>query len=410
MGGAFDDLVPAAILFDNPGITLEGFRRKLSYVCPREIYSDVAFGKGDHVHDYFFNLFGLRINPDFDAERFLGLPFAESVFDPNPEDPLKFKKLEYIPRASKIRWKSPLYRVINYEGTIEDTSQTVTFRTLKSFELGNTVRFLGYEKDNSPYIYANGERLSFKDLNDITDLGFKINKILDKQEEREGNDELWKYVADVSRLVPFYGSKEYEGLKALVKDRPEFDPKQVVDYSPKEGILWTGHTFGYLALRWFRRGEGYFLDTSAFLKQKDNYRHHHEDFAYSSLILTSEAIKKKEWKFLGYGSGIHHALWDIEILVNHPSTIMRRANAILGFWDCKDAQMQGLTNSEWLRQRALHPEQRGLSREDALREVRITKADLSLYLPELREKARRREEYEKKAFAPQVIDKNENPF
>ena len=118
------------------------------------------------------------------------------------------------------------------------------------------------------------------------------------------------------------------------------------------------------------------------------------DYVYSSTILTAEAIKKKEWQFLGYGSGTHHGLWDVELLANHPSIIIRHATALLDYWSAKHAEFQGLTNSDWIRERALNPGMRGLTREEVLNEVRITRAELVPKLPGLRELVRQREREE----------------
>src|SRR3989338_5666245 len=161
MGGTFDDLIPAAILLDNPGITLEEFRRKLSYTGPfKNRIQPSSIGNGDRMESI-CQVFGIYINPDLYAQRFLGLPLRDpTMFLRKEEDPLRFKRLEYDPRASNWRWKSPIYRTIDFTGFIEETPKIVSSKIANKVAPEDKIWFYGRDKEEEEYIiYINGKQI-----------------------------------------------------------------------------------------------------------------------------------------------------------------------------------------------------------------------------------------------------------
>jgi hypothetical protein len=110
------------------------------------------------------------------------------------------------------------------------------------------------------------------------------------------------------------------------------------------------------------------------------------------IILTAEAIKHKEWEMLAWAGGDERLGIVAQFLMRHPSSKRRHDNALLQFYDCLDAYLNGMINTEWLIQRFLEPWRRGFSRERAKIEYRI----LCEESPELIRVVNERREYERR--------------
>ena len=67
------------------------------------------------------------------------------------------------------------------------------------------------------------------------------------------------------------------------------------------------------SLRWFKKGDGYYLDKSSYLDQEKPHDGTDKGATlYSSTFVTSEAMKRRRWDLLGYASGTQHTLWETE--------------------------------------------------------------------------------------------------
>jgi hypothetical protein len=399
MGASHNAFVPAAILLENPGITLNEFDERIRQIGPFRNYdSDMIGWRG--VYDSSFDM----------ANRFvtgpicIGMPIYTKSLEPHSKDPWEIRPLEIVSRLAEDKWLSPEYRVNKFLGCRFEEEHECKLHVFRKYMRGNKL----VKMDSEPaYYYLNGERIQVPKNDTHSQKVFKILEVLDTGTEKVEGDERIYQRFKLGKIVPEYQQERFQSLEELTGAHPRFSLDKLFDFSQNSGDLAIGSPF-FTSVRWTRKNGGYYLDTDYILKMKQLGRYDtlHADFIYTSIVLTAEAIKHKEWEMLEYCSGDERPGVMAQFLMAHPDSKARHDDELLLFYDCKDASLKDLNNSEWLRQRLLEPGRRGLTPEQHKREYELVCEEA----PELIKRMEWRREYNRGAFRPVKEDKNELPF
>jgi hypothetical protein len=329
--GAFNTaLVPAAILYDNPGITKEEFAKLLNKI----IYNaDSSLSVNDLEE---------KINPGFESKTFhrglfelselLGLRSKkefELCYNPNYKEYLKDMYLDFESpliiqaRRGKNKWLSPLYII----------QTSVDEIVLDEFK--NQQSFFHFKPRKNNYFK------NFYDDEQKDKTKKKISKIHSiKKEIIKGYK---RYDVNYDYQVVGYNPniEVYESLKGLIKKHPKYNPDTCIDWNKEEGVFLV-RLSGLINRNviWQRIDDRYFLKNPMDLSE----------YEYTSLIITAEAIRKKAWglfQFHGY---------DLtqKFLVENEDSQRRHTQAIIDYGLYQIAKKRNMRNSEYLKYRLMH--------------------------------------------------------
>jgi hypothetical protein len=337
MGWPNDELIPAAILLDNPRITREEFVRRLNathcsrtWECkpklPWSCYGGDKFEE-DFCHRGLYGLAGI-----------LHLEYTPKFRKANPWGvdknglPLQPADLKVVPVKRKGRWVPPKFEVqVNEQNEVE-----------KEIECDE--------------LYADEE----PKVGEITDLWWameqpaRIEKILEIRpyvpEDKFDDSPNHSKLVYRARITPFWHvtqTKHFNSQKELTKAFPFFALDEMIDFSQKEGVLYpSGGFFGLDSgvFKWKQIDGKYSLDKKhMFSRISEGVPH-----GYTSLVLTAEAIRNKAWNFLCY-AGFRHLQ---SFLRDFPEARKRYEQTVFDIWTSKEAAARSLIVSEFLRRRA----------------------------------------------------------
>ena len=339
----FFGLVPAAILHSNPGITFDEFCRKLRYTGPFRLHPhNWPFGDSSMPDAKSVEYAG----PIYIARDIFGLNHSEKLFTPDKKDIVRIERLNIKPRLGKHCWRNPQYTLTTYQGATEEGPLIIKTNCpfLQKIHPGEECSFISHHK---PFrVNINGEKT---ELNTSQTRTFRLIKAKKRRSPQPGPV---FYDIEAIELFQNYQLLTFDTLEDLVRAHPEYDPKTAFDHTQTYGKLYVGEPLdGFL--RWFKIGQGYYLDEKQFLKSKLLDRDAH--FIYDSLILTEQAMKFKAWQMLGFRCGDSYESDEIEFLLKHPSVVERRLKEAEAFWAFNYAKRKKLTNNQWLRERLLSP-------------------------------------------------------
>lgn len=362
MGMPFHQFIPAAILMDNPGITLEEFTHLLNQVNVKPYFSDqlLDYNKIPYlISDSFYSeiitnaVKIFRLNNDLS-----NLP------EPPKEDRLKFSGLHVFPRCDDGKWQESGYRLVTYKGKLVRSPKSHKHIRSQGAELGDYIQLSNINQENLTHIIIEKDgKLFFQEDNKkplffVDEAGIQ-KVVLNGTRKQQG------YFQDIniSRVDPIYEVKEWSDYKSLVADHPEFALEQLVDLDQDSGVLYKKPTWWTPMkpepIRWYKQGNKYYLDINDIIKHK-------QETEYTSIKLTSEAIRHKEWQVISYNLGYERAAIESDFFKRHPDIVTKHRNSVIQFWDLVEAQ--GMSVNEWLRLRALQPWRKGLTPEQAQKE------------------------------------------
>jgi len=353
MGGPTDHLVPAAILWENPGITREEFAELLSDVGGRK------WRELDIANNLRSGLYGVA--------KFLNLPYTKeykNIRRKNWDDDFKYSRKE------ESLW---------FRGHFERKGRFGVFR--RSHEV--------VFEDKELEVYGKGDIISEPyEVGDYIDTPWQHSKEyegLDLQvvevlwtreiEERMGEhaDMHTKQKVKTRGIKFKIEADEFLSIRSLTRKYPEYLPDAMYDFSTESGFLFPFEPKGSgreIEFRWFKVGDRYFLDTRYMLNKigpnscyVGDWRNRRglgrgwyhpvraEDrrgFSLTDLVLTAEAIRTRKWKVLGYNGNRRYFSG---FMFSSSETLERYEKAV---WDNEMSQWakrEGWTNSELLRRR-----------------------------------------------------------
>ncbi|MDP3734003.1 MAG: hypothetical protein Q8R37_02135 [Nanoarchaeota archaeon] len=348
MGYPYDGLIPAAILYNNPGLTRDEFARAMR---PAAIFSSKYWGsleavarvlhlrahngRNDDLRSYYieenrdFGYFRTMTDWDWEDETLTVIQrnhrtFTEEEFTFVDFSPLQEKKFLYSDWA---------YRYCTDDDEEERFHVVEKDRFLALFETDDD------DGGNNPV-----------DYNSVI-----IKSVMEQIGPEYEDTTISRYQQQKIRVIPFQvyveKIKTYDSLDDFFEEYPHLHPVQRFDWAQEKGRLETG--FDCPALRWHRKDDTYFLDQEHAKKVlKDNYFNKEQMRRYPGgswidLILTAEAVKTGFWKVLER-SGLQHL---VEFFIAHPEVVQVYNQARFDMDISSFAQKKNLTNSEFLRWR-----------------------------------------------------------
>ncbi len=363
MGAPHDAFVPAAILLENPGITLEEFDERLRSVGPFYKQHTSPFGRNSLI----FNLNPYRTGVLPILRDILRVESDLRVIEPIKKDRWSIPSLEAVPTPGMQSWLSPTYNVNKYLGTRQGEIETREGADYGDYKEGKEICW-GLEQKN--YFCLNGTLQEDHKGMDRKNT-FRIEEIISRTIKQIGAQQVPQAKLKLTRTIPVYQQETFETLGDLTKNYPKFSPARLFNLGQERGRLYVGHPFG-IFLRWFKKSQGYYLDTKHLLEmEKLSHDKISPDSIYTSIILTAEAIKHKEWEMVSYASGDERDGILAQFLMAHPDSKIRHDNQLIQFWDSKNALDNGLTNSQWLANRGIEQWRRGLTCEQSKKEFEL---------------------------------------
>lgn len=334
MGYTFDDLIPAAILLDNPGITKEEFSRRLMET------DSGGFGASDYHSELIGLAHVLRLPPllpkeafyesydslHLDAKRKFNY-WRHSVEKGTPsgypqdfsihEDPLK-NKWSYVHRTHTVHPE----RVVKFENT--------TYNGRGEF-------------------LSDGGTGQNKTIDGMNGIILRILKSEGKHED-ENSEHSYSYRRQKLHVLPFEMHRlwfVYDSLAELVEKHPSVSPEKVWDFSQTHGKF-NIHEMSLResAFYWRMKDGKYYLDEKTFdeIPLHWDWRRNWL-LGYTDLKLTASAVRTKFWKVLGnYGRDVKRLMF-----AAHPETEKEYEKAV---WDGETsllAKRAGWTHNELMR-------------------------------------------------------------
>lgn len=335
MGYPYYDLIPAAVLLDNPGVTRGQFVDLLNSThCSHTMmgYSKYArwdsHGKGSTylASSFHKGLHGLA-NLLYLKETEKYAEFKKKKFDEFGL-PIEPPHLSVIPRMEGAKWVSPKFKVFGHIENIIAKEQRIV-------ESWSCYKHKAGEVWNGQ---AHGLELA------------KIEKIIEekfigkkrKKYEDANSEPNYYYKFKVRDFKKITKTKIFDSINDLVKEHPQFDPDFMYDFSAGNGRLHADFFCEFY--RWKKEGNLYHLDVDSTFS---NTRILGKFSQYTDLILTAEAIKNKAWKLLSYRGKDQLT----SFLKKFPESAERREKALWDSFTSVYARDRKMSHSELLRWR-----------------------------------------------------------
>jgi hypothetical protein len=351
MGGPCDQLIPAAILYDNPGLTLEEFSSKL--------YSAVSRIKRGDLKSYMpFD--------EYQMGEILHLRHTRQY-----RQILKFyfdNEFNYTTRSMHhLNGKYHVQNQLIKEITIEDIVVNIDY--LES----SYNKVVGYRKgDHIMPTHCSDPPIESQGDNDV----LQAVEILETKIEQNDIDNNIIKQKIRARGLRFEKSEEEFGCNEdLVRKYPEYAPRKIYNFSQKTGILYPSRKLWKESIfMWKKDEERYYLDLAHLsanispnsLYARDARQHsdgcangeidswYHEGetgpYSLSDLVLTCEALRRRQWDVLRY-VGFRHDFTDF--IYSNEKTLRRYEQAVFDSETSVFARKQGWTYTELLMNRAL---------------------------------------------------------
>lgn len=348
MGYPYDGLIPAAILYNNPGLSKEEFAQAMQpasginskywgslEAVARVLHLQTHDGREGDIRCYYiaenkdFGYFRTMTDWDWQDETMMVIQrnhrtFAEEEFTFVDFSPLQEKKILYPDWA--------------YRYCQDDTEE-------EHFNVVEKDRFFAlFEPED------NSEGNNPVDYNSVM-----VKSVMEQIGPEYEDTTISRYQQQKIRVVPYQvyveSIKTYDALDDFFGDYPHLHPLQRFDWTLEEGRLET--CMDSPPLRWHQKEGKYFLNQEHARKVlKDNYfdkvgMRRYPGGSWIDLILTAEAVKKGFWKVLEH-SGLQHL---VEFFIAYPEIVQVYNQARFDIDISSFAQKQGLTNSEFLRWR-----------------------------------------------------------
>ena len=178
---------------------------------------------------------------------------------------------------------------------------------------------------------------------------------------------------DLEVEVVQFSSKEFEfdSFEKLWVAYPEYHPEKIYDFNQKKGFLYPYKEYGEgsnsSSFKWIKKGDKYFLDIDNFsriinansffgLETNDpfevkSWKHFQQGnkskYSLTDIVLTSEAIRRRAWRKLGYNALFFD---NRNFIYKNQRTLRRYEKAVLETELIVEAKTKGWTNSQFLRE------------------------------------------------------------
>lgn len=333
MGYAYHELLPVAVVMDNPGLDRHQLAEELSKVHFN--WNDVSEDESWNYHDD---------NPEDGygqglksvAER-LGLGVSRRFRDYQVrclEDGLTILGVPHIQRGYDLRRgkrDGKLDLSINYGvrlGPAKYSDGEMYFPLgwgAKDFGVGSTGQG---ESDERQYIVT-------------------------RVDQFEGVDEnRYKVKFEAVPVEAIHQKRKFKTLNEIYTEFPELCPEFLYDFDQSEGRFtceWTDHMY---SMFWKMRDGRYYLDEKSFDKMPASFLSsislgHGFNFGYCDLVLTAEAIRHQAWRLLSR-HGVNHLK---RFLEDFPDSRIRYEQAVWDSHTSLSAKKDGKSVNELLRMR-----------------------------------------------------------
>lgn len=306
MGYVYSELIPPAVLLDNPGLTREEFIGKLKgvrYSENRERVRDEKGVIGDSVLKPFpLDLSGCNSRSSFMPTNeeitlyklagILSLPY-NSEFGEKMESLVKEHELFKDGRVLEVYGEENYYGVpnlfVNYYG--DPLFEVITEQ--EAFLTGRTQ----FGRFNSCSDFKDGDVVL------TTDTGAHFYPFRIKRFAKDFGGEQLMEIEGIR--IPI-ATEKFNSLIELVKEHPYFHPEFMYDFSQNQGRFNLGG-LDHGQFMWENENGRYFLDWETFrniegTSSDENGNPNPRSMSYTDLILTAEAIRHRAWKLLSaYG-------------------------------------------------------------------------------------------------------------
>lgn len=332
MGFAYIDLIPPAILLDNPDITREDFVRLLNktHCSWMKRYEEQdpwnSYDSNDgYIHNYHKGLEGLAgILGLRSSKRYI--EFQKEHYD---EHRLLVRPPFMLPAREDADYK---FEVVVHERNIVKTPEvieTLSWCRLKPGDIWEEIQ-MGYDKGIVTRIIE--ERFTGKE----------------KQDDEDEWDNIGPQYNYKMEIKPFHGvgrEEKFRTKEELYEKWPQFHPNFQYDWAQDAGSFYV--MFAENNFFWRQHQGRYFLDEKTFDKISPSFRVDLR-FGYTDLVVTAEAIRHKAWKLLSYRGDVHIPVF----LRAFPDSRKRHARAVWDAYTSLYAKSRGMNIKDFLRLRA----------------------------------------------------------
>ena len=326
-------MIPAAVLYLNPGITKEEFTALLDEThCTRGSRSKYAnwssFGDSEDLQGHsglYSAALILRLGYTEEYKSLLQRKRDENGFVIHP--PSIFPE----PYKKKGKWGNVRYIVtiherneilsesMEYEGYIDGPPVEGNIYGLYPFH---------YEQEGFGVILELHEPKKTR----------SVKRKVSRRYEETAYGPLIK--ARILKYNEIIRTENILDLETLVQKYPNLHPERMYDFSQGSGKIYRS------PFRWVKQGDKYYLDVDFTANE----------YQYSDLIVTSEGIRRKAWKIFSYIAGA-----DLEqdkafvqrFLKAFPEAEKARQKGIVDYWFAAYANQRLMSSADMLRLRAM---------------------------------------------------------
>ena len=330
MGYLYYELIPEAILLDNPGITKEEFVKLLDKTHsskfreykedPRWDYHDPR----DDIQEHHNGLEGLAQTLNLEHTK----EFTEFQTPKEDENGLYIRPPMFIPgeQAEEMieRAGRKPHVIVHIKNIIHKPKEVeqLSWEKLKPGDIWEECQ-MGMEKGLVEKIIKE-ESLVEKD---------------DDDEDPTMSGPQYRYTMIIRSIEKEYDLQKFKSIEKLMEKWPQFKVMNKYNFGQETGNFSMAKNF-----IWEQKEGRYYLSEKTYSRipisgilQK----------GYKDLILTAEAIKHKEWKLISC-KGLQHLP---RFLQDSPDSRKRYENAVIDGELCTFARMKGITITEYLRLR-----------------------------------------------------------
>jgi hypothetical protein len=350
MGAPTDMLVVVSTLYNHPeGLTKDElvniFHNKLNLKKSFQgVYPKLKFG------DYgFARIFNLENTQEY-------LQNKEKYFDKN-YNVCTQREIIWPGFPFSVNTSNP--KKISEGYILTESFDSVEFggRLWEGHKVGNYIFKDFFEDIKIPKKYKNS-KYSYL-VRDVIDTKIKDN--FDGESNNSYREIKQKLLIEVIELN--LNSKTFNSIDELLKKYPEYSAERIYDFNQSTGFIYPHKEYSdetsKLSFTWIKKGDRYFLDWENFYKIINpnsnfgfrNWKHSNSTnkvpYSLTDVVLTSEAIRRRNWKVLGYNALFNKG--SVNFAYSNEKTLRRYEHAVLDTEVSMDAQKNNMTNSEFLR-------------------------------------------------------------
>ncbi len=367
MGYAMDFLIPAAIMYANPGLTREEYAevlRQIRFPASRLMIEDFEYVGGEYASsDYKAGLFSVA--------RILGLEPTQEYKEFSK--PVKDEKglNVYAPSIRPIvrpivgAFLEPMYKVtlhLQNKVTVPKKKVEVWRHVSNKNEKFKPQEIIDMEFYQSMDSSANWQILEVLDQDfcptELDETGFPI----DFDDYGMPGDMFHAHLR-VLEFIREFDEVTFPDLDSLTAAYPMLHPDQIWDWSQEKGDISLSNVFlsdrrkdG--GVHWIMKNRRYYIDFSSRVSEK----------IYTSLRVTMAAIKQGAMGAFGHQPSDGH-YWP-KLKTNFPEIRQENNDAVVDYWTSRRAIQTGSSISEWLRKNIMLISRSG---EKSLRDTQIMK-------------------------------------